>query len=73
MKQNKFDMSNYNKKEYLANSFKEIRTSVAELPDDYKQLKLYQIVALKKAVSTVNNIIIQFCIKAYYRLNSKPI
>lgn len=50
-------MNNYNKKEYLENSFKEIRKGVANLPVDYKQLKWEEIVALKKAVSTINNII----------------
>ena len=50
-------MSHYSKKEYLEKSFEDIRKGVANLPHDYKQLTWKEIVALKKAVSTVNNII----------------
>ena len=50
-------MSHYSKKEYLKKSFEDIRKGVANLPHDYKLLTWKEIVALKKAVSTVNNII----------------
>ena len=50
-------MNDYSKKEYLKTSYEEIRKRVAKLPKDYKQLTWEEITALKKAVSTVNNVI----------------
>lgn len=50
-------MNGYSKKEYLKTSYEEIRKGVAQLPNDYKQLTWEEITALKKAVSTVNNVI----------------
>ena len=50
-------MNDYSKKEYLKTSYEEIRKGVAKLPKDYKQLTWEEITALKKAVSTVNNVI----------------
>lgn len=50
-------MNGYSKKEYLKTSYEEIRKGVAKLPKDYKLLTWEEITALKKAVSTVNNVI----------------
>ena len=50
-------MNGYSKKEYLKTPYEEIRKGVAKLPKDYKLLTWEEITALKKAVSTVNNVI----------------